>query len=90
MRTQLVNDAFSLSQANKIDSTKPFELIKYLSKEREYLPWSLFIKNLDFYHDMISTTEINGDFSNFLLDLVEPIYLSLKWDDHKNEPWLKR
>jgi hypothetical protein len=45
MRSQLINDVFSLSQANKVSSIKPFELVKFLPKENEYLPWNTFIKS---------------------------------------------
>lgn len=91
IRAQLINDIFSLAQANKIDPIKPFELIKYLSNEFEYLPWNTFIKRLNYYIDMIESTEIYGDFNDYILKLVKPIYDELKWEtDLTNDSWLKR
>jgi hypothetical protein len=67
-------------------------LIKYLSNEFEYLPWNTFIKRLNYYIDMIESTEIYGDFNNYILELVKPIYDTLKWenDDTKIDTWLNR
>ncbi len=80
-----------MAQANQIDPVKPFELIKYLSKEFEYLPWNTFIKRLNYYVDMIESTEIYGDFNNYLIEIVKPVYDDLKWEsDMNNDSWLKR
>jgi len=66
-------------------------LIKYLSNEFEYLPWNTFIKRLNYYIDMIESTEIYGDFNNYILELVKPIYDTLTWEnDIKSDTWLKR
>lgn len=90
VRSQLINDVFSLSQANKVDTNKPFELIKYLSNENEYLPWYSFLSRVDFYMDMIGSSEIYGDFRDYILDLVRPIYFKLTWYDDKTDDWLTR
>ena len=91
MRAQLINDVFSLAQSNRIDPVKPFELIKYLSGEFEYLPWNTFIKRLNFYIDMVESTQIYGDFNSYLLDLVKPIYNEIKWSENvTSDSWLKR
>jgi hypothetical protein len=90
MRSQLINDVFSLSQANKVSSIKPFELVKFLPKENEYLPWNTFINRVSFYIDMLESTEIYGDFENYLLDLVQPIYKKLTWINQENDSWLTR
>ena len=49
-----------------------------------------FINRLSYYVDMIESTEIYGNFNNYLLNLVEPIYLDIKWEDDKSDSWLKR
>ena len=90
MRSQLINDIFSLSQADKISSIKPFELIKFLPNEDEYLPWSTFINRVSFYIDMLESTEIYGDFENYLLELVTPIYTKLTWSNQEKDSWLTK
>ena len=40
---------------------------------------------------MIESTEIYGDFNNYILELVKPIYDTLTWEnDIKSDTWLKR
>lgn len=90
MRSQLINDVFSLSQGDKISSIKPFGLIKFLPNENEYLPWNTFINRVSFYIDMLESTEIYGEFENYLLDLVKPVYRKLSWINEETDSWLTK
>ena len=90
MRAQLINDVFSLAQANQIDPIKPFEIAKYLLNEIEYLPWMSLISRIDYYIDMLDKTDIYGEFKSYLLELISPIYFKLSWNDNPNDTWLER
>ncbi len=81
-RAQLINDVFSLSQAGYVDAKLPLNLIKYMSKEIDYLPWNTLINNrINFFIDMLESTEFYGDFKAFLARLVEAYYKKLGWND---------
>jgi hypothetical protein len=91
-RSQLINDVFSLSQAGYVDAKLPLNLIKYMSKEIDYLPWNTLINNrISFFIDMLESTEYYGDLKTFLARLVEPYYKKLGWNesDEKFE-WVDR
>lgn len=90
IRAQLINDAFSLAQSNQIDPIKPFEIIKYLTNEVEYLPWVATISRLDYYIDMLDTTDLYGQFKTYLLELIKPVYFKLTWNDDPNDTWLEK
>lgn len=90
MRAQIINDIFSLAQANQISPINAFELIKYLKNEFELLPWDTAINRLNFYINMLETTEIYGEFNKYLLELIEPVYIKLTWNSSPNEGWLDR
>ncbi|RNA03939.1 Aminopeptidase N, partial [Brachionus plicatilis] len=90
MRSKLVSDIFSLVQANKLPSHKPFEFIQYLNEEYEYLPWFSLFQKLSFFFDNIESTEIYGDFRVFMLNLVESLYNKLGWRDQNTDTWLLR
>ena len=90
MRSQLINDMFSLAQADKISSTKPFELTKFLINENEYLPWNTFINRISFYVNMLDTTELYQDFESYLLDLVKPTYFQLTWANRESDSWVTK
>jgi hypothetical protein len=81
---------FSLAQANKIDSIKPFEIIKYLTNEGEYIPWSAFISRISFYIDMLESSDFYGEFESYIRELVRPIYEKLTWDNSPIDSWLTR
>ena len=90
MRSQLINDAFSLAQANKLSPIKPFELINYLNNENEYLPWSTFVNGLNFYIDMLGSTDSYGDFIAYISNVIQPIYNKLTWSTGEHDSWLDK
>jgi hypothetical protein len=90
MRSQLINDAFSLAQANKLSPIKPFELTSYLKNEHEYLPWSTFVNGLSFYIDMLGSTDSYGDFITYISNVIQPIYNKLTWSTGEHDSWLDK
>jgi hypothetical protein len=89
MRAQLINDIFSLAQANKVNATKPFDFIEYISgNENEYLVWSVCLSRIQLYIDLLESTELYGQFKSYLLKLIEPVYARLTWNDRPNDKWL--
>jgi hypothetical protein len=90
MRSQIINDIFSLAESNKISPTKPFEIIKYMPLEDEYLPWSVLLDRLQFFIDLIEATEVYGNLRDYLIELIKPLYLKLTWSSSQNESWLNR
>lgn len=45
-RGHLINDAFSLAEATLLDYDVALNLTSYLTKETEYVPWSVASTNL--------------------------------------------
>ena len=87
-----MNDAFSLSRGNQINSLIPLKISKYLSIETDYLPWAIFMdrNNIKYYSEMLLTTELNGVMQKYLANLIEPLYNDLGWVDVNNEEWLNK
>jgi hypothetical protein len=80
---------FSLAQARYIEADVPLNLIKYMKKEDDYLPWNTLINNrINFYIDMLDSTELYGDFKLLLIDLISGYYQRVGWieDRSKEEP----
>ena len=86
----MINDAFGLSQSGTLESTRPFEIIRYLSKETEYLPWSTAITRLEYFTSMLESTPAFGNYQSFVIRLITPLYNSLGWDEKDNEKWLEK
>lgn len=90
MRGQIINDLFSLAQANKIRATKPFELIQFVVNEDAYVTWSALLDRLGFYINVIESTEVYGELRNYLIQLIRPIYSKLTWESKSTDSWLTR
>ena len=90
-RAQLINDAFYLAQANKLNSSLPLKLAQYLkSNENEYLPWYSFTASLEFFSKIFKTTSLKYDFDQYVFQLVKPIYFRLMWQNQPNDDPLTR
>ena len=90
MRAQILNDVFSLSQANQLKPAQPFELLKYLKKDFEFLTWDTAISRLGYHLNMLEASEIFGQLKVFLLELIEPVYNKLTWTSAPADSWLDR
>lgn len=86
----MISDAFSLSQAGITSATRPFELIRYLSKETDYLPLRAAINHLGYFTDMFSSTSIYEGYQKYVIDLMTPVYNKLGWVQKQSDNWLDR
>ena len=90
MRAQIINDAFALSESLEIPSTQPLEIIKYLTQETEYLPWSTSITRLNYLTNMLDSTNAFSNYQNFVIKLVSSLYNSLGWDERSTDTFLQK
>ena len=51
----LIDDAFNLARAGYIDYTIPLNLIKFLDKELNHLPWESAYNGIGYISDMLQT-----------------------------------
>ncbi|KAJ8344161.1 hypothetical protein SKAU_G00314900 [Synaphobranchus kaupii] len=73
-RAQLVDDAFNLARAKKINTTLALSTTKYLSNERDYLPWESALDNLDYFFLMFDRTEVYGPMQAYLRNQVVHLF----------------
>lgn len=60
-RAQLLDDAFNLALADVISYTTALDLTLYLKYEREYVPWSAVLSELDYIDIMLFDQSEYGD-----------------------------
>ncbi len=89
-RAQLVNDIFSFAENGIIEITKPFELISYLIKETEYLPWFVAVERIRYISDMLESSDYFSTLQEYLIRLVKPIYNRIGWVDKKEDSMKER
>ncbi|KAH8278476.1 hypothetical protein KR018_003846 [Drosophila ironensis] len=73
-RAQLINDALHLAWTGAQDYKTALELVNYLQREREYLPWLSANVNLIRMDFLLRGTPHFGSFKRFVRKLVTPLY----------------
>ncbi|XP_038556676.1 aminopeptidase N-like [Micropterus salmoides] len=77
-RAQIIDDAFNLARAKMINTTLALRTTKYLSKERDYIPWESALRNLDYYILMFDRTEVYGALQAYLKKQIQPLFEHFK------------
>ncbi|NWR72530.1 AMPE aminopeptidase, partial [Centropus unirufus] len=81
-RAGILDDAFSLARAGLLDYSVPLNLTKYLTNERDYLPWHRVISSVTYLADMLEDdTNLYARFQEYFRSLVKPIADQLQWND---------
>ncbi|XP_062328152.1 aminopeptidase N-like [Osmerus eperlanus] len=73
-RAQIIDDAFNLARAKVINTTLALRTTKYLSQERDYIPWESALKNLNYYILMFDRTEVFGSLQAYLKKQIRPLF----------------
>ena len=61
-----------------------------MSEETEFLPWRILINRLGYIIEQLDTTKVYGNFQNYMIELIQPLYDSLGWEDKQEDSWLQR
>ncbi|XP_020715909.1 glutamyl aminopeptidase [Ceratitis capitata] len=78
-RASILNDAFSLADATQLSYDIAFDLMKYLAKEEDYVPWSVAVSKLTSLKNSLMFTETYINYKQYASDLIEPIYKKVGW-----------
>ncbi|XP_076880953.1 aminopeptidase N-like [Brachyhypopomus gauderio] len=73
-RAQILNDAFNLAMASIINITLALRTTKYLSQEREYIPWEAASRCLSSLHFVFDRSEVYGALQAYLRKQVKPLF----------------
>ncbi|XP_053097852.1 thyrotropin-releasing hormone-degrading ectoenzyme isoform X2 [Pangasianodon hypophthalmus] len=78
-RAGLVDDVFSLARAGYLPQNLPLQIICYLSKEDDFLPWHAASRALYQLDKLLDRTEDYSLFSSYVLKQVDMKYHKLDW-----------
>ncbi|KAG7327353.1 hypothetical protein KOW79_008959 [Hemibagrus wyckioides] len=73
-RAQILDDAFTLARASIININLALKVTKYLSKEREYIPWEAALRSLSSLYDVFERNEVYGPMQAYLRKQVKPLF----------------
>ncbi|CAB1338739.1 unnamed protein product [Coregonus sp. 'balchen'] len=73
-RAQIVDDAFNLARAKVINTTLALRTTRYLSQERDYIPWESALRNLNYYILMFDRGQAYGVLQAYLKMKITPLF----------------
>ncbi|KFM57066.1 Endoplasmic reticulum aminopeptidase 1, partial [Stegodyphus mimosarum] len=81
-RSNLVDDALSLSRAGILDAMLAFNVTRYLEKEEEFAPWAAAILHFEQLNSLMQDNPaVLSLFQKYILKLLKPAINRLGWED---------
>ncbi|XP_047098742.1 aminopeptidase N-like [Schistocerca piceifrons] len=79
-RAQLLSDSFNLARSGHLVWGPPLDISLYLSEERDYLPWAVAFRNLDFLDTALAPSEYYSSFKAYMQALLAQPYAALRFE----------
>lgn len=76
-RAQLINDAYNLARADRLDMSLPLRLMKYLAQEKAYPPWAAAGTVLTYFNNKLRGTEHYPAFLNYVHSMLDSVYITV-------------
>ncbi|XP_044726491.1 glutamyl aminopeptidase-like [Chrysoperla carnea] len=89
-RTSLINDAFNLAYAKRLDYGVPLTLSQKLINESDVVPWRTASSALYRLKELLHDSEVYPKYQQFVLQLLQPSLQKINWEPEENEPHLHR
>ncbi|XP_031332738.1 glutamyl aminopeptidase-like isoform X5 [Photinus pyralis] len=89
-KTHLIEESFSIAESGDLSYSIPLELTKYLENETNYIPWSVASSKLGGLKKYLVDTLDFPHYSRYMLNLVEPAYVALGWNEKPEDSHLTR
>jgi aminopeptidase N len=80
-RAQMLDDAFNLARAGRLDYTTALALTDYLGQELDYIPWTAALNGFAYIETMFKRSAGFGAFRNYLTGALQPVYDRLGFAD---------
>ena len=73
-RAQLIDDAMNLARAGYLKYDIALQLVDYLERDTEYIPWKSGLSSFQFIRKMLARTASYGYYKTYIKSKVEPIF----------------
>ncbi|KAJ8315386.1 hypothetical protein KUTeg_007536 [Tegillarca granosa] len=87
-RAQIINDAWELVKADMLDIGTALDLLSYLIKEKDYIPWYAAVGELEYVDDMLSYTALYGQYQDYMRKSVNTTFNEIGMDIKEDDPLL--
>ncbi|TKR69186.1 hypothetical protein L596_021371 [Steinernema carpocapsae] len=79
-RARLIDDAFTLAEANQLPYETALNITRYLSKETELLPWAMALDGVNVLLANFREEPELEHLRTYIKSLVKPLYEKINWD----------
>lgn len=76
-RAQLIDDAMDLAWVGRQDYGIALDMINYLKRESDYIPWKAALDNLRIVNRLLLRSPLYGVFKAYMRHILKPIYTKL-------------
>ncbi|KAM7362149.1 glutamyl aminopeptidase-like [Cochliomyia hominivorax] len=83
-RANLLNDVFSLADANQVSYEIALDMTTYLSQEKDFVPWNVAATKLQALQGNLIFTDSYMDYLKYARGLIDKIYKELTWTTDEN------
>lgn len=80
-RAQIIDDALNLAADGYLHYQVTFEILSYLSRETDYIPWQAAARNLDKLESIMKDSAIYESFKTFVRKLVKRMHAKYGFDE---------
>ncbi|XP_044585649.1 membrane alanyl aminopeptidase-like [Cotesia glomerata] len=80
-RAQLIDDVFNLARLNYTKYKIAFNLIGYLKKEADFVPWSSAWNGISYLNRLLANTKLSNDFRDYITSLTGKSIESVKFEE---------
>ncbi|XP_049870007.1 aminopeptidase N-like [Pectinophora gossypiella] len=84
-RAQIVDDSFNLARNGRLSYIYPFEISRYLVKEKDYVPWASANNALNYLSLVLSASPIYDLFQYYMLNITAPLFEELGFEGTNEE-----
>lgn len=78
-RAHLLNDVFSLADANQLSYDIALDMTTYLSQETDFVPWNVAATKLQALQGNLIFTDTYMDYLQYARGLIKKIYQEVTW-----------
>lgn len=89
-RAQLINDAVHFAQYDLLSWDVVFDLLSYLHRERDFIPWQSAKKSLEFFDRMLRSSSAYRHFEVFIQSITTDLYPELSVVNQSEQDHVKR
>ncbi|XP_077564771.1 thyrotropin-releasing hormone-degrading ectoenzyme-like isoform X3 [Haemaphysalis longicornis] len=84
-RAQILNDVYDLARSGVVQMSLALSASRYLTKEREFLPWRAALDSWRSIEKLLAGTNIYSSWKAFVVRLITSVYTALNWEEKPSD-----